>query len=126
MKSKFYVVLLMLSLYACSDEDFLTPTLETNEATNIAQNDVQLNGTLTSKGSNEILELGFEISLDAAELANGNGEKITIIQQLNSLPFDFSATADQLEPNKEYFFRAYAKSGDIEVYGDILSYITLE
>ena len=93
------------------DTDKVAPTVTTQDATEIGQNQVKGNGNITASGGEDATERGFEYGLTQTatwtkkETVGGYGTGA------------FSLVIDSLEVNTNYWYRAYAVNSIGTSYG---------
>lgn len=119
------IFLIAMGLLSCTDEDIFFPEVTTETVTDITGNSASFNGTLQSLGSSPIIELGFEYSENAIQQLNGDGTRIPVDGNFNAVPTSFSYAIENLQPNAEYFVRAYATTTNGTIYGDTVTFRTL-
>ena len=119
----FMLCLLFLSCDGNNVEIF-SPDITTIAATEITDAQAKLNGTLIKLGSSNITSIGFEFSADPAALANGQGERVELTVNANSVPLNIDHTLTGLNSATEYYFRAYASIPEVEGLGDVLTFTT--
>jgi hypothetical protein len=123
------LVFLFLILFSCSsdsdnpEEEVIVielPSVTTGSATNTTTNSIEINGNVTNDGGGQVTARGFvwdtssTPTLDNNKTTNGTGEGA------------FNATISNLEENSSYFIRAYATNSEGTVYGNEISFTTLE
>ena len=92
------------------------PTVATLEATNIAQTSATLNGAITDAGNQTITARGFEYRVSGT-LGNNT---------INVTGTDFTANVTDLTANTSYTYRAFATTALGTVYGQEVTFTTLE
>ena len=106
-----------VAIYA---QTYDTPvTLTTGDATDIAKTSVTLSGTIT-KQDESVTEVGFVWSYSNKEPTFN--DKFTAA---SAAADNFSVQLTELAEGKTYYYRAYAKYGDTQAYGEVKSFKTL-
>ena len=83
------------------------PTVTTGSASDVGQTTARLNGSVTDLGTHTSFNLWFRWGETGLfDQTAGLQEGVTI--ESEDLPYDFSATITNLDPNTEYNFRAHA------------------
>ncbi len=124
---KYYLVPFIITLFLCGcsisdsqDEGDIFPSIATTEVLNVTQNSVSVGGAFIEDGQSRIIDKGVVWGLINTPTLDG------IEQSVGSGTEDFSATISGLESNTAYMVRAYAKTGQVVVYGNIVEFTTLE
>jgi len=125
MKLPYLFALIFILFYNCSNTEEDTP-LETQKATlnsitisKIEANSVILLSSILDDGNSEIIEYGFVWSTNEDPTINDN-----FFTMSNGNSNEFSATILDLQPNIEYFVKAFAKNSVGIAYGDSTSFKT--
>jgi len=125
MKKHTLLLVIVCFLLSCEKNvEIFGPQITTLEATEITDSQATLNGTLIKLGSSAIVEIGFDISSDSTALANDQGERINLALTANSVPLNIEHTVTGLNAEMKYYFRAYADIGEVEGFGNILTFTT--
>jgi hypothetical protein len=103
----------------------VNPTVNTLAATNISFNTATLRGNVVSAGSFPISEFGICYS---ATNSNPTTNDIKWIggTSISSFPREYSFSAQNLNSNTTYYFRAYVVSNGQTFYGSVLNFKTLQ
>ena len=96
------------------------PTVTTSSVADITTSAATLNGNLASLGDYTTVNVSFEWGTTSGVL-----DHETSAQPQTSAPADFSATLGDLTSNTRYYFKAKATADDVTVYGDELSFATI-
>jgi len=115
------------ALYSCSDDDNETindnlPVLTTTEVTNIKQTTATSGGNITDDGGATITARGVIWSTSANLTINDN-EGITVD---GAGAGSFTSNITGLEPETQYYVRAYATNSNGTGYGNALAFTTFE
>ncbi|MDR1006134.1 MAG: S8 family serine peptidase [Bacteroidales bacterium] len=94
----------------------IAPTVTTNAATNVTQTTATLNGTV-AQGTNTITIRGFKYRLSASADSWSNSVAVGTTT--------ITSIANNLTPNTNYEFKAYAVAGGDTTYGNEQSFTTL-
>ena len=108
------IIVIIMAFYACSKDDgFSLPAIKTLDASVYSEGGVKLNGDIIRRGSEKVVDYGFEVS----------GRKYH-----GELPVPkgkFSIDIKQgLYPEQEYFFVAYIKTETETYRGEELSFFS--
>ena len=118
----YYLLTILLLAVSCEkDEMACTTTVETQEVSSIAATTAQCGGIISSDGNPTIKEAGvewcttsdFESNVSCASTAKAKLGK-------------FACEITNLKDNTQYYVRAYARNSYGTVYGEVLSFKTLE
>ncbi|MBO4655466.1 MAG: choice-of-anchor J domain-containing protein [Bacteroidales bacterium] len=94
------------------------PTVVTNDVTNRAQTSVTLNGAITDEGNQTITARGFEWKA----AADAEYTVVNLTTTAVTLTYDLSG----LTAGTAYEYKAFAATANGTVYGDVVSFTTLE
>jgi len=111
------VVAGMLAIDGCSNVS--VPEVQTIGASDVTSNSAKLSAVIVNAGDERILASGFYYSTDAG-LAN----KLTSENNGNNASESFSVYLNNLQPNTNYYFAAYAINENGTGVGDIMSFTT--
>ncbi len=100
-------------------------SIETLPATNIRANSAVLNGKITQDLIPSITEYGFVYSKKAAPSLENGATKIVISGSL-VIGAEFNALISSLDTEAWYYARAFATNGEEVVYGEQISFLTIE
>lgn len=105
------------SYWYVKDQLYVQPEVITVAVSNLSYDSVQLNGNLTEQGLESNLTRGFQWGEIVSDnnVSAGAGNEGT-----------FNVAVETLDPNTEYLYRAYVTNSYETVYGDTLSFTTLE
>jgi hypothetical protein len=109
-----------------SNFNFITksiPQIETLDITSLNLFSVDLSGKLISKGSSEIIEIGFVISTTKLPNIENNLKKI---EQNLDTQNKFGTTLTNITPNTTYYLRTYGINNDGIGYGNEIEFTTLD
>ena len=118
----YYLLTILLLAVSCEqDEMACTTTVETQEVSSIAATTAQCSGIISSDGNPTIKEAGvewcttsdFESNVSCASTAKAKLGK-------------FACEITNLKDNTQYYVRAYARNSYGTIYGEVLSFKTLE
>ena len=118
----YYLLTILLLAVSCEkDEMACTTTVETQEVSSIAATTAQCEGIISSDGNPTIKEAGvewcttsdFESNVSCASTAKAKLGK-------------FACEITNLKDNTQYYVRAYARNSYGTIYGEVLSFKTLE
>ena len=118
----YYLLTILLLAVSCEkDEMACTTTVETQEVSSIAATTAQCGGIISSDGNPTIKEAGvewcttsdFESNVSCASTAKAKLGK-------------FACEITNLKDNTQYYVRAYARNSFGTIYGEVLSFKTLE
>ena len=118
----YYLLTILLLAVSCEkDEMACTTTVETQEVSSIAATTAQCGGIISSDGNPTIKEAGveccttsdFESNVSCASIAKAKLGK-------------FACEIIDLKDNTQYYVRAYARNSYGTIYGEVLSFKTLE
>lgn len=97
-------------------DSVVLPVVETQPANHITYNSARLRGLITELGNQDIVQCGFEWKeANAGEYSLATTMGATMTSNLTNL-----------NPTTDYVFRAFASTPDTTVYGEELSFTTLE
>ena len=97
-------------------DSVVLPVVETQPADHITYNSAKLHGLITELGNQDIIQCGFEWKEE-------NAEAYSLAQTMGAT---MTANVSGLNPLTNYVFRAFASTPDTTVYGEELSFTTLE
>jgi len=100
-------------------QNYSLPSVNTSSATEIAQTSATLNGNVTSDGGYNITERGFYYSKTDNNPDSGDSKE-TVIGTTGS----FSKNISGLDPNTQYYFRAFATNSEGTAEGNVESFTT--
>ena len=118
----YYLLTILFLAVSCEkDEMACTTTVETQEVSSIAATTAQCGGIISSDGNPTIKEAGvewcttsdFESNVSCASIAKAKLGK-------------FACEITDLKDNTQYYVRAYARNSYGTIYGEVLSFKTLE
>ena len=118
----YYLLTILLLAVSCEkDEMACTTAVETQEVSSIAATTAQCGGIISSDGNPTIKEAGvewcttsdFESNVSCASIAKAKLGK-------------FACEITDLKDNTQYYVRAYARNSYGTIYGEMLSFKTLE
>ena len=118
----YYLLTILLLAVSCEkDEMACTTAVETQEVSSIAATTAQCGGIISSDGNPTIKEAGvewcttsdFESNVSCASIAKAKLGK-------------FACEITNLKDNTQYYVRAYARNSYGTIYGEVLSFKTLE
>ena len=118
----YYLLTILFLAVSCEkDEMACTTTVETQEVSSIAATTAQCGGIISSDGNPTIKEAGvewcttsdFESNVSCASTAKAKLGK-------------FACEITNLKDNTQYYVRAYARNSYGTIYGEVLSFKTLE
>lgn len=118
----YYLLTILLLAVSCErDEMACTTTVETQEVSSIAATTAQCGGIISSDGNPTIKEAGvewcttsdFESNVSCASTAKAKLGK-------------FACEITNLKDNTQYYVRAYARNSYGTIYGEVLSFKTIE
>ena len=118
----YYLLTILLLAVSCEKDDMAsTTTVETQEISSIAATTAQCGGIISSDGNPTIKEAGvewcttsdFESNVSCASTAKAKLGK-------------FACEITNLKDNTQYYARAYARNNYGTIYGEVLSFKTLE
>jgi hypothetical protein len=112
-----------LSPFAMFAEDYDLPAVITGAVTEVSDTGAKLSGSVTSDGGATVTERGFVYG--TAPDPEIDGEGVTKITAGSGMG-DFTANLEGLEPDTEYYVRAYAVNSKSTAYGGIVSFRTEE
>ncbi len=116
MKTIKTLLILLLLLPGCKKED--VPTVKTGDVASVTQTTASCSGEIISQGDSEVTERGICWSTTDKPLISDN------IKVDNSEDNSFTVDLTGLEPDTEYFVRAYATNTFGTGYGKSLSFTT--
>ncbi|MCF8380050.1 MAG: fibrobacter succinogenes major paralogous domain-containing protein [Bacteroidales bacterium] len=114
----FYMIILIILVFACKKENPSTPTLTTSPVSNILLTSVTTGGEITNDGGEAIISRGVCWSLnvnptiDDFKTEDGTGTG------------SFTSNVTNLSENTEYYLRAYASNSIGTAYGEEFKFIT--
>ena len=110
-----------------SDFSWYEPTLHTYDAAQVTHSSAVLRGT-AMPGSDEIYEQGFEYWLDGISkvVKSVRADQSANVATVMASGVNMTAVVDGLKHGSTYRFRAYAKCGNTMVYGEEMTFTTLE
>lgn len=119
-------VLLVLCLFACQTDEADAPEVKTNSITGIGLNRAILQATLEEVGPLKPVQYGFLLSTQAG--VNVINAKQLLVGQTSESPIDYSIELTDLQPNTEYFVRAFVSNASFTTiyYGDEISFRTAQ
>jgi len=100
--------------------DSTKPSVKTNDIKEITSNSGTISVELLSNGGAEILEIGVCYSLNS----NPNVNDSVVFSEINS--GEFNVNIEGLEPNMQYYVKAFAKNEKGLTYGEELNFVTLK
>ncbi|MCQ2269808.1 MAG: hypothetical protein MJZ52_01080, partial [Bacteroidales bacterium] len=103
----------------CVRVKFEPIVISTDSATNLTKTSATLNGTVSSLGDYDELNVGFKYGANVHVLTS-----IVALEDAITAPDEFSYDIDGLTPNTRYYYRAFATSGMDTVWGALKSFIT--
>lgn len=117
----------VLSLFSSCDysdpDNRIHPSVETINVISINQNELHLEGKITPNSSLNIIDHGFVWNLEK-KVNEGYYDKVSL-GPLSSVSF-FSTSANYgFDPDFEYYIRAYAKTKNETVFGNIIRVMPL-
>lgn len=98
---------------------YTTPTVQTNEVTDVTYNSAKVGGTIAANGGKEITERGVVYS-KSPNPSIVNGTKIESLEKAES----YACTLMDLEFATTYYARAYATNEKGTAYGEEVSFMT--
>jgi surface protein len=107
--------------YPTPEPEYFRPLVRTGEASAVTSSSATLSGIMIDDGNSTISEKGILLSTHPLPELGHPGTKILPIDENSSV---FEVVADQLEPDTNYFFRAYAMNGVGTSVGTIESFET--
>jgi hypothetical protein len=114
---------LLLLLSSCQTEDtvaFEYPMVMTLEADHITGNSARLNAVITDGPVENILEYGFVWGTTTI-LNVRDSEKVTAAGSPSASNYYADITFEQ-DPSEKYFVRSFIKSGELIIYGNLVSF----
>lgn len=116
--------LLALCLFACQTDEADEPEVQTNAATGIGLNRAVLQATLEEVGPLKPVQYGFLLSTQAG--VNVINATQLLVGQTSESPLDFSIELTNLQPDTEYFVRAFVSNASFTTiyYGEEISFRT--
>ena len=117
-------LLLFFFFYGCQEEEISLeyPKVRTLAVTDITQEGAVFRGEVLLAGKQEVLETGFVWQEGAAPLLGSSDQKVLTKPVSEG---KFSATIHTtLKPDTKYYVKAYAKSKDYLVYGQVQSFVS--
>lgn len=119
-------ILLALVLFACQTDEADEPEIQTNPATGIGLNRAVLQATLAEVGPLKPVEYGFLLSTQAG--VNVINATQLLVGQSSESPLDYSIELTDLQPNTEYFVRAFVSNASFTAiyHGDEISFRTAQ
>jgi CubicO group peptidase (beta-lactamase class C family) len=123
LKLKYFLIVALFLLFACSKEEtpneFSLPEITTNLATSITNTQANIDGIITKNGNSAILNYGICWNISP----NPTIENTKTSNTANVTTFE--NTLQDLLPNTLYYARAYATNQAGTVYGNEVSFTTL-
>ncbi len=99
------------------------PGITTVGSSNVSHNAAILTGRITQAGTHPVTEYGIAWSTSANPTTAVN-TKISVKGNVAQFPFNFTANAQNLQPNTEYHFRAYVIMNGATTYGANMTFKT--
>lgn len=128
MRIKFYLVVSFFSVLICGCKDDEVkrpyPRVITGEVVNITEEGAIFKGTITSFDENEISTVGFVWSQNSDPRIDNSDVIYLSSDEIDQNSFSFSLKTT-LIANEFYRVRAFATQGELRVYGDTTSFISL-
>ena len=122
-KSKILALTAIALLVSCTKfEPVKVNKVSTGSASSITQASGTIEGSVLEKGDKGIDQHGFYYATQS-DPSSGNYEKTEL--GVNKSTGTFSEIITGLEQGTSYYYRAYVKNSDGEVYGDVMSFLTL-
>ncbi|UOY06819.1 fibronectin type III domain-containing protein [Muricauda sp. SCSIO 64092] len=121
----FLIGLISIFFYHCSDSDdgiepeLHTATLSSTTVSDISTNSVTVNSSVINNGNSTILEHGFVWSTESNPTVDDN-----VVTDFEVNGDTYTATIKDLDPNTEYFVKAFAKNNVGISYGDEIGFTT--
>jgi len=119
---KKYIALLMLIfalIAGCEDLERRTG-IKTGQASEVGYNQAKVGASITDLSENNHQQYGFCYGTNP----NPTADNTVIDLGTPGVLGDYSAQLNQLNPNTEYYFRAFVKESDTYIYGDAVSFST--
>lgn len=118
------IFLLVFFLFSCQTDEADEPEIQTNPATGIGLNRAILQATLEEVGPLKPVQYGFLLSTQAGVTVIN--AKQLLVGQTSESPLDYSVELSDLQPNTEYFVRAFVSNASFTTiyYGDEVSFRT--
>jgi hypothetical protein len=98
-----------------SNESYGSPTVQTNDSTNVEEDSATLNGYIISDGGNSVTTVGFEW---------GKNTSYGFSNSTSYSTDSFSYALDSLEAGQLYRYRAFATNGVGTAYGSDKAFLT--
>ena len=118
----YYLLTILLLAVSCEkDEMAYTTTVETHEVTSIAATTAQCGGIISSDGNPTINETGVEWCT-SSDFESNVSCHLADKAKLGK----FACEITDLKDNTQYYVRAYARNSYGTIYGEVLSFKTLE
>ena len=120
-----FLLFFFLFCYSCKEEEipFEYPRVRTLAITGITQEGAVFHGEVILPGKQEVLETGFVWQEGTHPLLGSSDQKLF---EEPILKGQFSASIrTTLKPDTKYYVKAYAKSKDYLVYGQVQSFVSL-
>jgi hypothetical protein len=120
------IFLLTLFLFSCQTDEADEPEIQTNSATGIGLNRAILQATLEEVGPLKPVQYGFLLSTQAG--VNVINATQLLVGQSSESPMDYSIELTDLQPNTEYFVRAFVSTASFTTiyYGEEISFRTAQ
>lgn len=126
--TKLSLILLLGSVLACKviPEPIIPPVLEITEVKEVGLNSATLNSAISNSGNQDILGYGFVYVEGTGSPTIGDSKTSgQLFDRTTPTPIDFSTQLKDLKINTDYKVRAYATIESETVYGDEVSFKTL-
>ena len=118
----YYLLIVLLLAVSCEkDERAYTTTVETQEVSSIAATTAQCGGMISSDGNPTIKEVGVEWCT-TSDFESNVSCSLADKAKLGK----FACEITDLKDNTQYYVRAYARNSYGTIYGEVLSFKTLE
>ena len=118
----YYLLTILFLAVSCEkDEMACTTTVETQEVSSIAATTAQCGGIISSDGNPTIKEAGVECCT-TSDFENNVSCHLADKAKLGK----FACEITDLKDNTQYYVRAYARNSYSTIYGEVLSFKTLE
>ncbi len=119
-----YTLLLITSLLGCEKEDVSKrdyPRINTLPITEMGSDGTIVTAEVVFRGDFQILEYGFVWSQQPVPIVE-RSDKYSFTEELNSDAFSYQLRT--LEPQTTYFTRAFIRTEDYLVYGQIQEFVS--
>jgi hypothetical protein len=116
-------VFLIILLATCEKERPIVrdyPIVKTLEPDNITSKGARFNAIILSGELDSVLECGFSWGSSLA-IDTINSESLFVSERPQSADFSFNLN-HELEINHKYFVRSYVKTGDLLIYGNLVTF----